>query len=170
MTDCKTCQNHLPDLLLDPEAAAKQPELYEHLATCADCRSELAELRATFVALDDWTAPDPSPYFDSKLHARLREAEAAPAEGLWERLHAFFLFSTGRHLRPALTGALAFALVLGGGTFAGIYGTHNPPNAQVTSPAINDLRIYDNNAQAIQQMDQLLDDSGSDDAGTPPTT
>jgi len=39
------------------------------------------------------------------------------------------------------------------------------------SPAVNDLKILDNNAQAIQQMNQLLDDSAStvDDTPGPPS-
>jgi hypothetical protein len=39
------------------------------------------------------------------------------------------------------------------------------------SPTVNDLKILDNNAQAIQQMDQLLDDSASskDDNSGPPS-
>ncbi len=169
MIDCKTCQKHLPDLLLDAETAQKQPGLSEHLAACAACQAELSELRSTLAVMDSWTVPEPSPYFDSRLHARLREAVSAPPESLWERLHAFFVYSTGRHLRPAVTGVLAFALLAGGGTFAGLYEHHGSTTAQVSSPTVNDLRIYDTNAQALQQMDQLLD-SNSDDSDTPPAT
>jgi hypothetical protein len=35
------------------------------------------------------------------------------------------------------------------------------------SPTVNDLKILDNNAKALQQMDQLLD--SSDDSGPPST-
>jgi hypothetical protein len=36
---------------------------------------------------------------------------------------------------------------------------------------VNDLKILDNNAQALQQMDQLLDpNANNDDSGDPPTT
>jgi anti-sigma factor RsiW len=166
-TDCKTCKSHLADLLLDAGYAAAHPEFSAHMAACTECRTELAELRATYALLDHWTAPEPSPYFDTRMHVLLREAQEAPREGLWERTRSFFLFSTGRHLRPAMTGALAVLMLIGGGTGVGIY-EHN--NAVVAaSPAVNDLRILDNNAQAIQQMNQLLDDSApnKDDSGPP---
>jgi anti-sigma factor RsiW len=170
ITDCKTCNTHLADLLLDDGFAAAHPEFADHLDACTACRTELAELRATFALLDEWTVPEPSPYFDSKVHVRLREAIAAPAEGFWERARDFFLFSTGRHLRPAMTTALAVILLAGGGAGIGVY-EHN--NAVVAaSPTVNDLKILDKNAQAIQQMDQLLDDSApsADDSAAPPTT
>ena len=168
-TDCKTCRTHMPDLLLDETFLAARPEMKSHLAACTDCAKELSELRATFNLMDSWTAPEPSTYFDSKLYARLREAEAARPEGFWERTRSFFLFSTGRGLRPALAGALAFAMLVGGGSF-GLYLEHQTPSQP--SATVNDLRILDNNAQALQQMDQLLDDSGSssDNTPAPPTT
>jgi hypothetical protein len=166
--DCKQCKAAMAGLLLDAGYAAAHPGLAAHLQACAACRTELAGLQATFALLDDWTVPEPSPYFDSKMRVRLREAELAAPEGLWERLSSFLKFSTGRRLRPAMTGTLAAALLLaGGGTFIGVY----PSNHTVqVSPTVNDLKILDNNAQALQQMDQLLDDPGSGTDDAPPTT
>jgi anti-sigma factor RsiW len=167
-TDCKTCRTHLADLLLDESYAAAHPEVAEHIAACAECRKELEELQATFALLDHWTAPEPSAYFDVKLHARLREAQASGPEGFWSRTRAFLMYSTGHRLRPALAGAMVLAVVLaGGGTFAGLY-EHNSPVAVQASPTVNDLKVMDNNAQALQQMDQLLDPS--DDSSGPPST
>jgi len=169
--DCKTCKSHLADLLLDADYTAAHPEFEAHLAACSECRTELAELRATYTLLDHWTVPEPSPYFDAKLHARLREAAAAPPEGIWERTRSFLMFSTGRNLRPAMTGALAVLMLIGGGTGVGIYEHNNTVAVASPSPAVNDLKILDNNAQAIQQMNQLLDDSAStvDDTPGPPS-
>jgi anti-sigma factor RsiW len=161
-TNCKDCRERLPDLLLDP--ASVPAGIEAHMAACSDCRAELASLRATFAALDAWTAPEPSAYFDTRLHARVREAQAAPPEGFFERMRSFLLFSTGRQLRPAVAGALALALIAGGGSLIGIH-ISQPPQASAT---VNDLKLLDNNAQALQQMDQLLDDS--DDQDAPPTT
>ncbi len=164
---CKTCRTHFPELLLDETYTAAHPELSAHLASCASCESEIQALRSTFALLDDWTAPEPSPYFDSKLRVLLREAQAAEPEGFWERARSFLLFSTGRTLRPALTGALAFAMLIGGGGL----GVMLRQPARPVSATVNDLKILDNNAQALQQMDQLLDDSPSgDDTNAPPTT
>jgi len=167
--DCKTCRTHLPDLLLDETYTAAHPELSAHLASCSSCEAEIAALRSTFALLDDWTAPELSPYFDSKLQVRLREAQASQPEGFWERTRSFFLFSTGRTLRPALTGALAFAMLIGGSGLGVLL--HQPNRPASASATVNDLKILDNNAQALQQMDQLLDDSpSSDDTNAPPTT
>ncbi len=165
--DCRTCTAMLPDLLLDAELAAKRKEAAEHLKSCAECRSEYEGLRATFALLDEWQAPEPTPYFDTRLQARLREEMDAQPEGLWERMRSFVLFSTGRQFRPLVAGALGCVLLLGGGgTFAGIY-LNQPPAASAT---VNDLKVMDNNAQAEQQISQLLDDGSSDDGGQGPTT
>jgi hypothetical protein len=163
-TNCTDCRSSLPDLLLDPASVPATVET--HIAACSECREELASLRATFAALDAWTAPEPSAYFDTRLYARVREAQAAPPEGFFERMKSFLLFSTGRSFRPAMAGALALALIAGGGSFIGIHGLQgNQPQASAT---VNDLKLLDNNALALQQMDQLLDDN--DDSDTPPTT
>ena len=162
--DCKSCQERLPDLLLEPQgSAAPRPDavLAAHVAACPACAKEWNELQATFTMLEEWTAPEPSAYFDSRLRARLREAQAAPSESLWERLVAFLRFSTGRELRPALAGALLFLLLLGGGTLAGVMSYHSTVPGASASPVVNDLRIYDNNAQALEQMD-LLDEAGNE--------
>ena len=166
--NCKTCQTHLPDLLLDDGFEAAHAEVSAHLEACESCAKELAELRATFAVMDEWTAPEPSAYFDSKLRARVREAAAAQPEGVLERLYAFLTFSTGWPLRSAMAGVLMLLLLIGGGTFAG-FEYANRPGPQ-PSATVNDLKILDNNVQAYQQMDQLLDPNGSDDSGDPPTT
>jgi hypothetical protein len=173
--DCKTCRSHMADLLLEPDFAAGNPVMAAHLAACAECRTELAELRSTFALLDEYSAPEPSPYFDSRLHARLREVQAEAPEGFFARLHSYFLFSTGRALQPAMATALALMLLIGGGgTFWQMHGTQqtdpSQPHAVSASAAVNDLNVLDNNAQAEQQMGQLLDQSGSEDGDTPPTT
>jgi len=171
-TDCKTCRAHLPDLLLDQDYAAAHAELTGHLETCSTCRTELNELRATFALLDDFAAPAPSPYFDTRLHARLREAQQAQPEGLWERMRSFLTFSTGRSFQPAMAGALALVLLVGGGgTFVQMQNVHGaPPATAASSATVNDLKVLDNNAQAEQQMGQLLDESGSEDEDAPPTS
>lgn len=158
--DCKTCHKYLPDLLVDAQHASTGAAA--HLSACADCRREYEELKATMALMDMWTAPEPSPYFDARLHARLREAQTSAPEGLWERLTSFWLFSTGRGLRPAAAGVLGVAMLLGGGTAATVLLHHTV--AATSSPTVNDLRIYDNNAQAVQQMDLLDEAGGADDA------
>lgn len=167
---CTECKELLPDLLLDPQTAAQHPGALAHMKGCAECRSEFEGLRATFALMDEWKAPEPSLYFDTRMHARLREEMAARPEGLWERLRSFVLFSTGRQFRPIVAGAMGCLLLLGGaGTFAGVYQPWN--HATSSSATVNDLKILDNNAQAEQQLNQLLDDGGTDDGSAQaPTT
>ena len=163
--NCKETRERFPDVLLDPAAVPASVEA--HVADCSDCRKELASLIATFAALDAWTAPEPSPYFDTRLRARVREAQAAAPEGFFERMRSFLLFSTGRQLRPAVAGALALVLVVSGGSYLSLNGVPTFHNGQ-PSATVNDLNLLDNNAQALQQMDQLLDDN--EDQETPPTS
>jgi hypothetical protein len=170
-TDCKSCQAHLADLLLDDAYTASHPELEQHVEACADCRKELNELRSTFNLLDEFTAPEPSAFFDTRMHARLREAVDAQPENLWERVRSFLLFSTGRAFQPAVACALALVLVLGGGgTFLQLQNTQHTTASTASSATVNDLKGLDNNIQEEQQLDQLLDTSGSADEDTPPAS
>ena len=65
-----------------PEVAAgfSQPTGDEgkHLESCASCAEELKAMRATMALLDEWQAPEPSAYFDTRLRARLREEMSKP--------------------------------------------------------------------------------------------
>ena len=114
--NCKLCQDALPNLLFDPAAPANGAAR-AHIAACAVCAHQLASLQATLSLLDAWQAPEVSPYFDQKLAVRLREMQSAPPAGWFEQLKTRLLLNTGRHLRPALAGALALVLVAAGGSF-----------------------------------------------------
>jgi hypothetical protein len=167
--NCKTCQTALPDLLLDPAAPANAAAR-AHVAACADCAQQLAALEATVALLDTWQAPEISPYFDQKLAVRLREEQAAPAPGWFERLRTRLLLNTGRQFRPAMAGALALVLVAGGGG-VGLSTFSHPHTAPATplSATVNDLQILDKNEQALQQVDQLLQENApADDTGAMP--
>ena len=165
---CKDCQSVFLDLLLEPGAPANTAAR-SHIESCAECKQEFKSLEATFALLDTWKAPEPSPYFDQKLAVRLREEQALAPAGWLERLKSRLLFNTGRQFRPALAGALALVLVVGGGTFADVSGLLHPKPP--ISAAVQDLQIIDKNDQALETMDQLLQDVGSaDDANTPPSS
>jgi hypothetical protein len=157
---CRDCQSALPDLLLDP-AALSNAAVRDHVSACAECRRELESLQATMALLDTWQAPDPSPYFDQRLAVLLREEQAKAPAGWLERMRSRLLFNTGRQFRPALAGAFALLLLIGGGTFADLSGVHlGKPEA---SAAVTDLQVLDQNDQALQTMDQLLQDENSAD-------
>lgn len=159
-TNCAACRDALPDLLLRPVSGAGEA-VQAHLADCSACRDELVSLQRTMAVLDDWTAPEPSPWFDARLKARLREAEAAAPEGWWERMRSRLLFNTGRQFRPVMAGALAAVMLVGGGAAMTVSGLLH--SGSEVSATVQDLQILDRNEQALQTMDQLLDDGGPDD-------
>ena len=168
MMNCKDCQKELADYLFetDSNVLAKSP-VGEHLSACEACSTELAELHKTMNLLDEWKAPEPSPYFDQKMAVLLREEQAKAPAGWLERIRERLLFNTGRQFRPALVGALGLVVLLGGGSYAGLNVFHDSQPVEVqASAAVEDLQILDKNEQAIQQMDQLLQDDGDSDSGT----
>jgi hypothetical protein len=155
----KRGSEYLADLLFAPESASAATRA--HVESCAACSRELAELRSTMMLMEEWSAPGPSAYFDTKLLARLRSEQSAPPAGWWERVRARILFGPNMHLRPIAAGVMAVILLAGGGTFAGITMLHKTAPAE--SATVNDLQNLDGNAQVFQQLDTL--DQNDDDPG-----
>jgi hypothetical protein len=63
-----------------------------HLATCATCRQQLAELRATMAMASDAQVPEPSPLFWDHFSSRVRDAvaaEGAVPASWWRRLSSW---------------------------------------------------------------------------------
>ena len=127
-----------------------------HLASCAACAEQLKSMRATMSLLDEWQVPEPSPYFDVRLQARLREEMAKPQAG-W--MHWF--------RRPVLAAALTVIMGVGIGVYFAT-GGGNPrgnSNANVNPPAVSadpgsavgDLQTLDKNDDMYANF-ELLDD------------
>lgn len=151
----------LPDLLLDRDRVPAA--VRAHVEQCGDCSKELKSLEATMLALDGWEGVEPSPFFDARMAARMREARAEQPAGFLERLRERLLFGSNLHLRPLAAGALALVVLVGGGTYAGFQGLH-PGTPVVASATVKDLQSLDENAQVFQQMNSLDEqdaDSGS---------
>jgi len=139
-------------------------EVRAHVDGCAECGRELAELRSTMALLDSWEAPEPSPYFNARMSALLREEREAEPAGFFERLRARILFGTNMQLRPVAAGVLALLLLIGGGTFAGLMSTTPAPSH--TSATVRDLQSLDENSQVFQQLNSLdQDDTDSGSSG-----
>ena len=153
--DCKKFETELTDIVLTPGAT---PSLAAaaHMKVCPPCAEEYLSFQQTFSLLDTWKAPEPTPYFDQKLAVLLREEQAAPPMGWFERLTTRLRLNTGRNFRPAMVGALSLALMVGGGSVF-IVNPSAPP-VQAASATVNDLQILDRNEQAFQQMDTLQQD------------
>src|SRR6202790_3322180 len=79
--NCHQIRELLPDLATAAGRDAAPPEVSEHIASCSDCAGRVREFQKTMALLDEWQAPEPSAYFDTRLQARLREEMARPAAG-----------------------------------------------------------------------------------------
>ena len=150
---CTEINELLPDLAAG--LASATPEVNDHLRSCAACAEKLAEFRKTMALLDEWQTPEPSPYFDVRLQARLRE-EAAKQPAAW--------WAWAR--RPALVLSLAVAIVAGVSIRRmGEKGTNPAPTLANIQPgtAVGDLQALDKNHDVFSDSDpdtegSLLDD------------
>jgi hypothetical protein len=157
---CTGMESKLADLLLDPERVPAKVQA--HVDGCESCREELAELRATMALLDTWESPEPSPYFLSKLDARLREERAtAPASWL-ERLRARLTYGPAMHVRPLAAMALAVVLLVGGGTYLGVTGVDESTTPPGQAAVVHDLQTLDNNAQLLDQLEAMSTTNNED--------
>ncbi|MGB8261269.1 MAG: hypothetical protein WCE75_12995 [Terracidiphilus sp.] len=160
MTTCTGMEERLADLLLAPETVPTG--VREHLAGCAVCGRELEELRATLTLMDEWQAPEPSPYFLTRMEARSREQREAGPEGWLARLRDRFLFGPQMHTRPLAAMAMTVVLLLGGGTYLGITDWDQAPAPPEQTAVVHDLQNMDSNAQLLDQLETL---SSSNDNG-----
>jgi len=161
-TNCKMVDEQLADLLLDPHAVPARVQA--HVAECGDCQAELAKLQAAMQLLDTWEAPEPSPYFLTRLGARMRqERQAAPAGWLARgiaRIRASIAYGPGLHVRPLAAMALTAVLLVGGGAYLGVTDWMQPTQPTPLAATVNDLQILDSNAQVLDQMETLSANQG----------
>jgi hypothetical protein len=158
---CEGMESKLADLLLDPESASAK--VVAHVAECDGCRSELAGLRATMSLMDAWEGPEPSPYFMTKLGARLREEREAAPEGWFARLRDRFAYGPRTHVRPLAAMALAIVLLVGGGAYVGLNNPEQPAPPSPEAAVVHDLQLLDSNAQLLDQLETLSDNRNNGD-------
>ena len=163
-TNCKMVDEKRADLLLDPHAVPAKVQA--HVAECGDCQAELQKLEAAMQLLDTWEVPEPSPYFLTRLGARMREErEAAPAgwlAGTFARIRAGIAYGPGLHVRPLAAMALTFVLLLGGGTYLGVTDWMQPLQPSPQAAVVHDLQTLDSNAQVLDQMESLSSNESGD--------
>jgi anti-sigma-K factor RskA len=148
---CEEIRELMPELAT---GAGMSPEIGGHLASCDACAGKLEAFRQTMALLDEWQAPEPSPYFDVRLQARLREEMAKPQAGwlAWFR-------------RPALAAALTVLIAIGVGLFFNRSDRMRPADmvavndasSQEPGSAVSDLQSLDKNHDLYSDFD-LLDD------------
>jgi predicted anti-sigma-YlaC factor YlaD len=156
--NCRIIHDQLPDVALGITPAP--PEVEAHLGECRECADTLQALRSTMSLLDEWSAPEPSPFWDVRMQARLREEQQRVTTGWlqWFR-------------RPALSVAAALCLVVGIGFYqAGrfLHEGDNPPGIPThisapTGTAVSDLQYLDKNSDLLQNFDALDDMDGDAD-------
>jgi hypothetical protein len=155
--NCTGMESKLADLLLDPDAAPAKVKA--HVAECDHCREELAELQATMTLLDTWQGPEPSPYFLTRLDAKMREERAAAPASWLDRLRARFAYGPAMHVRPLAAMALSVMLLIGGGTYLGVTNLDQPAAQPGQAAVVHDLQTLDSNAQVLDQMEALSSNS-----------
>lgn len=126
--NCQDVRENLIELLAAGQA---DPALATHVKECGNCARELDSLRKTMALLDEWEAPEPTPYFLTRLQAHVREEQGKQPEGwlAWLR-------------QPWLATALATVLVIGSGVY--IYNIQQPPPPPQVG-AVTDLESLDKN-------------------------
>jgi hypothetical protein len=161
---CTEMESKLADLLLDPGAVSAAVQT--HVAECDGCRSQLAELQATMSLLDEWKAPEPSPYFATRMQARMREErEAAPGGWLARKLAqwgASFAYGPVTHTKPLAAMALTVLLLLGGGTYLGMTDWTQTTQQPSQTAVVHDLELLDSNAQVLDQLESISDNNNQD--------
>jgi hypothetical protein len=145
---CEEIHEMMPDLASGMTGLT--PEVGGHMAGCSACAGKLEEFRQTMALLDEWQTPEPSPYFDVRLQARLREEIAKPQAGwlAWFR-------------RPVLAAALTVLMGIGVGLF---FTKNYKPNIDTVAEtqagpgtAVSDLQALEKNHDLYSDFD-LLDD------------
>jgi hypothetical protein len=154
-------ESRLADLLFDADAAPVA--VRKHVEQCAPCRTELAELKATMALLDTWEGPEPSPYFFTRLNARMREERQAAPAGWFGRLRARLAYGPSMHVRPIAAMALTVVLLIGGGTYLNVTQWDQPATPQGQAAVVGDLQLLDNNAQLLDQMEAMSSANPSGD-------
>jgi predicted anti-sigma-YlaC factor YlaD len=145
---CEEIRVRMPDVA----AGFNEPTADEsnHLASCNACADQLKAMRATMSLLDEWQVPEPSPYFDVRLQARLRE-EMAKSQAGWLRWFR----------QPVLAAALTVMMGIGIGLFftQGKHIQSRPVQIVDAAPgsAVSDLQTLDKNHDMYADFD-LLDD------------
>jgi predicted anti-sigma-YlaC factor YlaD len=165
--NCNEMNTKLPDLLFETEAVKAEGarDVEMHLASCGDCRKQLAELRATMALMDTWEVPEPNPYFMTRLNARLEEERQAVPAGWFERLRARLAYGSRLTLRPVAAMALTAVVLVGGGAYLELNHLETPVDQPVQAAVVHDLQTMDNNAQLLDQLESLSDQN-DDQSGT----
>jgi hypothetical protein len=158
--NCNQIRELLPELALGAGIEAVAPEVGNHIASCKNCAAALREFQQTMALLDEWQAPEPSPYFDTRLQARMREEMSRPQATWLSRLrHPAWVASLATVL---VAGALGLGIAVNNKSY--IFQTESmstkPPSLGLPvqpGTAVGDLQALDRNDDLYADFDTLDD-------------
>jgi hypothetical protein len=156
--NCNHVRENLVELLAtgSPSESHADPALVAHVRECSACSQELESLRKTMALLDEWEAPEPSPYFLTRLGAHVKEErERAPVRSS--------IFGWMR--RPAMAVSMAGLLVAG----ALVYRLGFQGSIDETATPVADMQVLDKNHDVLTSSDIIDEMTGgpSDDVNEP---
>jgi len=151
--NCNDVRENLIEMVTDGPA---DPQVTAHVRECGACSEELASMRKTMALMDEWEAPEPSPYFLTRLRAHVKEEQQKAPAGMFGWLR-----------RPILAASLATVLAAGGVVYRLTAGA--PPVEPTPGTALADIESLDKNHDLILDTDLVNELSGapSDDVAEP---
>ena len=142
------------------EGLKSKPEAATHLASCPECAKVWSALQKTMLLMDEWQAPEVSPFFNARFQARFaelkREETARPAWSTWMQRYIFGM----PVWRPVLAGALAVVTVVSVGVMnrsGQDVPQQNNVNVAVQAPAsaVHDLQTLDKDEELYSDLDLM---------------
>jgi hypothetical protein len=150
--NCNEVRENLVVLLAEGHT---DPAVTAHVRECSACAQEMESFRKTMALMDEWEAPEPSPYFLTRLRAHVKdEREKVPVRaGVFAWLR-----------RPAM--AVSMVAVLAAGAL--LYRIYPPsPEQKPPEPGtpVADVEALERNHDVLMTTDLIEEMTGgpSDD-------
>lgn len=149
--NCNEVRENLIVLLAEGRT---DPAVTAHVRQCSTCTEEMESFRKTMALLDEWEAPEPSPYFLTRFRAHLKEEkEKAPAGSS--------IFAWMR--RPVM--AMSMVVVLAAGALIYRVANVGPVEPPPLGTPVADVEALDRNHEVLVNTDLIDEMTGgpSDD-------
>jgi anti-sigma factor RsiW len=143
--NCNDVRENLIELI---SGGAADPQVTAHVSQCSHCTAELNGLRSTMTLLDEWEAPEPSPYFLTRMRAHLKEEREKAPQSRW----------VAWLRRPVLAVSLATVLAAGGLTYR-LIEIHQA--SSVDNGAVADIESLDKNHDLLIDSDLVNELTGA---------
>ena len=172
---CTTLREQFLELHAPGRGLASAPAVAEHLSTCSECAHVWKSFSETMLLLEEWKAPEPSPFFATRITARLDEIrgeEFAFRQSMWERIEGilfhrrFIGFPTWQ---PMMAGVVAVVLMIGMNMYQQPVAQPIGIEIQMQTSGVHDLNKLQQNQDVYASMDVLDDLPNSDDMQAPNT-